>query len=120
VPVVDNLALASDYGRNGSGAERSVAPNGRLATQFESSLASERCLRVAITTFTRQLNLPETLAMSVALMAPTTGMVFVTPFLAAASGCNVPLAFVVSLIGVLVIGFSFGRLGSLNDRVKPR
>jgi amino acid transporter len=75
---------------------------------------------VAITTFTRQLNLPETLAMSVALMAPTTGMVFVTPFLAAASGCNVPLAFVVSLIGVLVIGFSFGRLGSLNDRVKPR
>jgi amino acid transporter len=66
---------------------------------------------VAITSFTRQLNLPETLAMSVALMAPTTGMVFVTPFLAAASGYNVPLAFVVSLIGVLVIGFSFGRLG---------
>lgn len=61
----------------------------------------------------RQLNLPETLAMSIALMAPSTGMVFVTSFLAAAAGYAVPLAFVVSLIGVLIIGFSFGRLGKI-------
>ncbi len=63
-----------------------------------------------ITVFKRQLNLPETVAMSVALMAPTTGMVFVTPLLASAAGYNVPLAFVVSLVGILIIGFSFGRL----------
>jgi amino acid transporter len=62
------------------------------------------------TQFTRLLNLPETVAMSVALMAPTTAMVFVTPFLAQAAGYNVPLAFVISLIGVLIIGSSFGRL----------
>jgi amino acid transporter len=68
-------------------------------------------MQLTTTTFAKRLNLPETLAMSVALMAPTTGMVFVTPFLAAASGYNVPLAFVISLLGVLVIGFSFGRLG---------
>jgi amino acid transporter len=61
--------------------------------------------------FARQLNLPETVAMSVALMAPTTAMVFVTPFLAQSAGSNVPLAFVVALIGVLIIGSSFGRLG---------
>lgn len=61
----------------------------------------------------RQLNLPETLAMSVALMAPSTGMVFVTSFLAAASGYSVPLAFTASLVGVLIIGFSFGRLGKI-------
>jgi amino acid transporter len=59
----------------------------------------------------RQLNLPETVAMSVALMAPTTGMVFVTPLLAAAAGYNVPLAFVVSLVAVMIIGYCFGRLG---------
>ena len=61
----------------------------------------------------RQLNLPETLAMSVALMAPSTGMVFVTSFLAAAAGYAVPLAFAASLAGVLIIGFSFGRLSKL-------
>jgi len=49
--------------------------------------------------------------MSVALMAPTTGMVFVTPLLAGAAGYNVPLAFVVSLIAVMIIGYCFGRLG---------
>jgi amino acid transporter len=59
----------------------------------------------------RQLNLPETVAMSVALMAPTTGMVFVTPLLASAAGYNVPLAFVVSLGAVMIIGYCFGRLG---------
>jgi amino acid transporter len=68
-------------------------------------------MQLTTTTFAKRLNLPETLAMSVALMAPTTGMVFVTPFLAAVSGYNVPLAFVISLLGVLIIGFSFGRLG---------
>src|SRR5260370_38451502 len=61
--------------------------------------------------FARLLNLPETVAMSVTLMAPTTAMVFVTPFLAQAVGYNVPLAFVISLVGVLIIGSSFGRLG---------
>jgi amino acid transporter len=66
---------------------------------------------VTVTVFKRQLNLPETVAMSVALMAPTTGMVFVTPLLANAAGYNVPLAFVVSIIGVLIIGYCFGRLG---------
>lgn len=65
------------------------------------------------TVLSRQLNLPETLAMSVALMAPSTGMVFVTSFLAAAAGYAVPLAFVASLVGVLIIGFSFGRLSKL-------
>ena len=66
---------------------------------------------MADTGFKRHLNLPETVAMSVALMAPTTGMVFVTPFLAQRAGYNVPLAFVVSLLGVMVIGYCFGRLG---------
>jgi amino acid transporter len=61
--------------------------------------------------FKRQLNLPETVAMSVALMAPTTGMVFVPPLLASAAGYNVPLAFVVSLVAVMIVGYCFGRLG---------
>jgi amino acid transporter len=61
--------------------------------------------------FKRHLNLPETVAMSVALMAPTTGMVFVTPFLAQRAGYDVPLSFVVSLLGVMIIGYCFGRLG---------
>jgi amino acid transporter len=66
---------------------------------------------MAATEFKRHLNLPETVALSVALMAPTTGMVFVTPFLAQRAGYDVPLAFVVSLLGVMVIGYCFGRLG---------
>ena len=66
---------------------------------------------MANTEFIRHLNLPETVAMSVALMAPTTAMVFVTPFLAQRAGYNVPLAFVVSLLGVMIIGYCFGRLG---------
>jgi amino acid transporter len=64
-----------------------------------------------MTQLKRQLNLPETVAMSVALMAPTTGMVFVTPLLASAAGYNVPLAFVVSLVSVMIVGYCFGRLG---------
>jgi amino acid transporter len=66
---------------------------------------------MAAVEFKRQLNLPETVAMSVALMAPTTGMVFVPPLLASAAGYNVPLAFVVSLVAVMIIGYCFGRLG---------
>ena len=66
---------------------------------------------MAAVEFKRQLNLPETVAMSVALMAPTTGMVFVPPLLASAAGYNVPLAFVVSLGAVMIIGYCFGRLG---------
>jgi amino acid transporter len=66
---------------------------------------------MASTEFKRHLNLPETVAMSVALMAPTTAMVFVTPFLAQRAGYNVPLAFVVSLLSVMIIGYCFGRLG---------
>jgi amino acid transporter len=66
---------------------------------------------VAAVEFKRQLNLPETVAMSVALMAPTTAMVFVTPLLASAAGYNVPLAFVVSTTAVMIIGYCFGRLG---------
>lgn len=59
----------------------------------------------------QKLNLVETVAMSVGLMAPTTGMVFVTSFLASAAGYNVPLSLVVSTLAVMVIGFCFGRLG---------
>jgi amino acid transporter len=66
---------------------------------------------MAAVEFKRQLNLPETVAMSVALMAPTTGMVFVPPLLASAAGYNVPLAFVVSLGAVMIVGYCFGRLG---------
>ncbi|MDX6221444.1 MAG: hypothetical protein QOD91_498 [Frankiales bacterium] len=66
---------------------------------------------MAAVEFKRQLNLPETVAMSVALMAPTTAMVFVTPLLASAAGYNVPLAFVVSTTAVMIIGYCFGRLG---------
>jgi amino acid transporter len=66
---------------------------------------------VAVTVFKRQLNLPETVAMSVALMAPTTAMVFVTPFIAQRAGFSVPLAFIVSLLSVMIIGYAFGRLG---------
>jgi amino acid transporter len=66
---------------------------------------------VAVTVFKRQLNLPETVAMSVALMAPTTAMVFVTPFIAQRAGYSVPLAFIVSLLSVMIIGYAFGRLG---------
>jgi amino acid transporter len=66
---------------------------------------------MAAVEFKRQLNLPETVAMSVALMAPTTGMVFVPPLLASAAGYNVPLAFVVSMGAVMIVGYCFGRLG---------
>lgn len=73
----------------------------------------EEDLVMKAVTFLKRLTFLETLALSVALMAPTTGMVFVTPFLAQTAGYNVPLAFVISMIGILIIGFSFGRLGRI-------
>ena len=48
----------------------------------------------------RQLTQPERLGMSVALMASSTGIVFVTSFLAVAAGYRVPPAFVALLGGV--------------------
>jgi amino acid transporter len=60
--------------------------------------------------FIRRLGFLEILALSIALMAPTTGVALNTPFIAQSAGFNVPLIFVVTTIAVLSIGVAFIRL----------
>jgi amino acid transporter len=62
--------------------------------------------------FKRKLNRVETIALSVAVIAMMVGMSLNTPFIAGTAGTAVPLAFVVSTIGVLCIALSFVRLAS--------
>jgi hypothetical protein len=62
--------------------------------------------------FKRKLNRVETIALSVAVIAMMVGMSLNTPFIAGTAGTAIPLAFVVSTIGVLCIALSFVRLAS--------
>ncbi len=60
--------------------------------------------------FVQRLGFPETIAMSIALMAPTTGVALNTPFLAQSAGYNVPLAFFITTLAILAVGIAFIRL----------
>ncbi|HEY4384143.1 MAG TPA: APC family permease [Ktedonobacteraceae bacterium] len=61
-------------------------------------------------TFVQRLGFIEVLALSAALMAPTTGVALNTPFIAQSAGFNVPLIFVITTIAILAIGVAFIRL----------
>jgi amino acid transporter len=60
--------------------------------------------------FVKRLGFLEVLALSIALMAPTTGVALNTPFIAQSAGFNVPLIFVITTIAILAIGVAFIRL----------
>ncbi len=60
--------------------------------------------------FVQRLGFLEVLALSTALMAPTTGVALNTPFIAQSAGFNVPLIFVITTIAILAIGVAFIRL----------
>src|ERR1700730_1035785 len=60
--------------------------------------------------FVKRLGFLEVLALSTALMAPTTGVALNAPFIAQSAGFNVPLIFVITTIAILAIGVAFIRL----------
>src|SRR5258708_10044087 len=60
--------------------------------------------------FVQRLGFLEVVDLSIALMAPTTGVALNTPFIAQSAGFNVPLIFVITTIAILAIGVAFIRL----------
>jgi amino acid transporter len=60
--------------------------------------------------FVQRLGFIEILALSLGLMAPTTGAALNTPFLAKSAGYNVPLIFAITTIAIIAIGVAFIRL----------
>ena len=61
----------------------------------------------------RKLSRPETLALSMAVIAMMVGASLNTPFVAKSAGTSVPLVFIISTIGVLCIAHSFIRLSRI-------